>query len=54
MILKYRSKGIADDWTEDTIEAESKEEALQKLHEIYGVEAIKNKVVWVELIEEKS
>ena len=42
MIFQYRSKGSADDWTEDTIEAEDKAEAIKKLDTIYAVERDKN------------
>lgn len=42
MKFTYRSKGTVDDWTTETIEAESKEDAQKKLDEIYGVIRDKN------------
>lgn len=42
MIFTYRSKGSADDWTEETIEAENKVDALKKLDAIYGIKRDKN------------
>jgi hypothetical protein len=42
MIYKYKSKGSADDWTEDTIEAESKQDAQDKLDKIYGIQRDEN------------
>ena len=38
MIFTYKSKGSADDWTEETIEADNKEDAQKKLDVIYGIE----------------
>ena len=38
MIFRYKSKGSVDDFTEDTIEAENKEDAQKKLDVIYGIE----------------
>lgn len=37
MKFTYRSKGTADDWTSDTIDADNEQEAIQKLDEIYGI-----------------
>lgn len=37
MMFTYRSKGTNDDWTTDSVEADSKADALRKLDEIYGV-----------------
>lgn len=37
MIFTYKSKGSADDWTNDTIEADNKAEAISKLDTIYGI-----------------
>lgn len=53
----YRSKGSADDWTEDVIVADNKKEAIKKLDEIYGVIRDKqgiqtnSKMIQVEIIE---
>ena len=33
----FRSKGSADDWTTDTIEAETRKEASAKLDAIFGI-----------------
>jgi len=38
MKFTYKSKGNADDWTNDTIEAETRKEAQEKLDKIYGIE----------------
>lgn len=38
MRFTYISKGSADDWTTDTIEAADIGEALDKLDAIYGIE----------------
>jgi hypothetical protein len=37
MKFTYRSKGTADEWTEESVEADSREEAQNKLDEIYGI-----------------
>jgi len=37
MKFTYRSKGTADDWTNDTIEADTEAQAIEKLDEIYGI-----------------
>lgn len=37
MVFTYKSKGSADDWTEDTIEAANEAEAISKLDQIYGI-----------------
>lgn len=37
MKFTYKSKGSADDWTTDAIEAEDQSDALQKLDTIYGI-----------------
>lgn len=38
MKFTYRSKGSVDDWTDDVIEAKDKQEAQNKLDEIYGIQ----------------
>ncbi len=38
MIFIYKSKGSADDWSEDKIEADSIEDAIRKLEKMYNVE----------------
>lgn len=59
MKFTYRSKGTADDWTNDTIEAETKAEAIKKLDEIYGISRDKKgkqtnaDMVKVEIIKSK-
>lgn len=56
----YKSKGTADDWTEDVIEAESQEDAQKKLDEIFGVKRDKNgkqtnaKWIQIQLLGEKK
>lgn len=42
MKFTYKSKGNADDWTNDTVEAETKKEAQEKLDKIYGITRDKN------------
>lgn len=37
MIFTYRSKGTADDWTNEAIEAVDIDEAQRKLDSIYGI-----------------
>lgn len=57
MKFQYESKGSADDWTKDTIEAENAEEAQSKLDTIYGITRDKSgkqtnsEVVQVRIIE---
>lgn len=42
MKFTYRSKGTVDDWTTEVVEADSKEDAIKKLDEIYGIKRDKN------------
>lgn len=44
MKFTYRSKGSVDDWTDDVIEAKDKQEAQNKLDEIYGIQRDDNGV----------
>lgn len=37
MLFTYKSKGTADDWTDDQVEADSREDAIKKLDQIYGI-----------------
>lgn len=37
MLFTYRSKGSADDWSTETVEAETVEDAQNKLDQIYGI-----------------
>lgn len=37
MKFRYKSKGSVDDWTEDTIEAESKADAQEKLDVLHNI-----------------
>jgi len=37
MIFTYKSKGSADDWTNDTIEAKDEKDAQAQLDIIYGI-----------------
>lgn len=58
--FEYRSKGSADDWTTDTIEAEDKDDAQKKLDVVYGVTRDKTgnqtntESVQIELMGEKK
>lgn len=36
--FKYRSHGTANDWVEDTIEADDEKDAMRKLDKLYGIE----------------
>lgn len=42
MLFTYKSKGTADDWTNDTIEAEDENDAIAKLDKIYGIQRDKD------------
>lgn len=42
MLFTYKSKGTADDWTDDTIEADSREDAIKALDQIYGIKRDEN------------
>lgn len=37
MKFRYKSKGSADDWTEDVIEAENEADAQEKLDKLHNV-----------------
>lgn len=58
-LFTYRSKGSADDWTDDTIEAKDRVEAIEKLDTIYGIKRnsdgnqTNTDMIQVELMEEK-
>lgn len=54
----YKSKGTADDWTEDKIEASDKQDAIKKLDQIFGITRDSNgkqtnpEYVQVEIVKE--